>query len=82
MTAGRIVAIVPAYNEAGAIGVVVDAIRSTSPSFDVVVIDDGSHDDTASIARAHGAAVVSLPYNIGIGGAVQNGIHVRPRARL
>ena len=73
MTAGRIVAIVPAYNEAGAIGVVVDAIRATSPRFDVVVIDDGSHDDTASIARAHGAAVVSLPYNIGIGGAVQTG---------
>ncbi len=37
------------------------------------MIDDGSHDDTAAIARAHGAAVVSLPFNIGIGGAVQTG---------
>ena len=70
---GRIVAIVPAYNEAGAIGDVVDSINAASPAYDVVVIDDGSHDDTAAIARAHGAAVVSLPYNIGIGGAVQTG---------
>ncbi len=73
MTAGRIVAIVPAFNEAGAIGDVVDSIRATSASFDVVVIDDGSVDDTAAIARSHGAAVVTLPYNIGIGGAVQTG---------
>jgi glycosyltransferase involved in cell wall biosynthesis len=71
--ADRVVAIVPAYNEAGAIGDVVDSIRASSPAYDVVVIDDGSHDDTAAIARAHGAAVVSLPYNIGIGGAVQTG---------
>jgi glycosyltransferase involved in cell wall biosynthesis len=70
---GRIVAIVPAYNEAGAIGDVVESIRAASAAFDVVVIDDGSHDDTAAIARGHGAAVVSLPYNIGIGGAVQTG---------
>ena len=69
----RIVAIVPAYNEGGAIGDVVESIRASSPAYDVVVIDDGSHDDTAAIARAHGAAVVSLPYNIGIGGAVQTG---------
>ena len=73
MTEGRIVAIVPAYNEAGAIGEVVGAIRAANPRFDVVVVDDGSRDDTAAIARAHGAAVVTLPYNIGIGGAVQTG---------
>ena len=54
---GRIVAIVPAYNEAGAIGEVVDSIGVASAAFDVVVIDDGSHDDTAVIARRHGAAV-------------------------
>jgi glycosyltransferase involved in cell wall biosynthesis len=71
--ADRIVAIVPAYNEAGAIGDVVDSIKATSSAFDVVVIDDGSLDDTAAIARRHGAAVVTLPYNIGIGGAVQTG---------
>ena len=73
MTPGRIVAIVPAYNEAGAIGGVVAAIRAANPRFDVVVVDDGSRDETSAIARAHGAAVVTLPYNIGIGGAVQTG---------
>ncbi len=73
MTAGRIVAIVPAFNEEGAIGGVVDAIRAVSPAFDVVVVDDGSHDRTSAIARRHGAAVVRHPYNIGIGGTVQTG---------
>ncbi len=73
MTRGRIVAIVPAYNEAGAIGGVVDAIRALDEAYDVVVVDDGSRDETGAIARAHGAAVVTLPYNIGIGGTVQTG---------
>ena len=73
MTTGRVIAIVPAYNEAGAIGDVVDAIRRTDARFDVVVVDDGSRDETTAIARSRGAAVVTLPYNIGIGGAVQTG---------
>ena len=73
MKGGRIVAIVPAYNEAGAIGGVVEAIRATDVAYDVVVVDDGSSDETGSIARSHGAAVVTLPYNIGIGGTVQTG---------
>ncbi len=73
MKPGRIVAIVPAYNEAGAIGDVVDGIRATNASYDVVVIDDGSRDGTGEIARSHGAAVVTLPYNMGIGSTVQTG---------
>ena len=67
------VAIVPARNEAGAIGRVVREIRAFDPSLDVVVIDDGSTDDTAALAAAAGAAVVRLPFNLGIGGAVQTG---------
>jgi glycosyltransferase involved in cell wall biosynthesis len=67
------VAIVPARNEAGAIGRVVDEIRAVDPRFDVVVVDDGSTDETAAIAAAHGAAVLRLPFNLGIGGAVQTG---------
>jgi glycosyltransferase involved in cell wall biosynthesis len=67
------IAIVPAYNEAGAIGGVVDEIRAFDPEFDVLVVDDGSHDGTAAVARAHGARVVTLPFNLGIGGAVQTG---------
>jgi glycosyltransferase involved in cell wall biosynthesis len=69
----RVIAIVPAHNEQGAIGGVVDEIRGFDPSFDVVVIDDGSTDATASVAASHGAAVVVLPFNLGIGGAVQTG---------
>jgi glycosyltransferase involved in cell wall biosynthesis len=67
------IAIVPAYNEAGAIGGVVDEIRAFDPTFDVLVIDDASHDATADVARRHGALVVTLPFNLGIGGAVQTG---------
>ncbi len=46
--------------------------RSTRPH-DVVVVDDASSDDTAAVARAHGATVLRLPFNVGIGGAVQTG---------
>jgi glycosyltransferase involved in cell wall biosynthesis len=70
---GTVLAVVPAHNEAGAIGGVVDEIRAFDPAYDVVVVDDGSTDGTAGIAAAHGAAVVTLPFNLGIGGAVQTG---------
>jgi glycosyltransferase involved in cell wall biosynthesis len=66
-------AVVPAYNEAGSIERVVRSLRRSAPDFDVIVIDDGSTDDTAGRARAAGAAVVTLPFNLGIGGAVQTG---------
>jgi glycosyltransferase involved in cell wall biosynthesis len=70
---GRMVAVVPAYDEEAAIGTVVEEIRGLDPSIDVVVVDDGSKDATAAVARAAGAAVVRLPFNLGIGGAVQTG---------
>jgi glycosyltransferase involved in cell wall biosynthesis len=73
MTRGTVLAVVPAHNEAGAIGGVVDEIRAFDPGYDVVVVDDGSTDATSAIAAAHGAAVVTLPFNLGIGGAVQTG---------
>ncbi len=66
-------AIVPAYNEEGAVGSTVAAIHDSAPGFDVVVIDDGSSDATAERARAAGAAVVRMPFNVGIGGAMQAG---------
>jgi glycosyltransferase involved in cell wall biosynthesis len=69
----RLVAVVPAWNEAGAIGGVVDEIRAFDPNIDVVVVDDASTDDTVDVARAHGAKVLTLPFNVGIGGAVQTG---------
>ena len=69
----RIVAIVPAWNEAGAIGGVVDEILAFDSSIDVVVIDDASADETVAIAERHGATVLPLLFNVGIGGAVQTG---------
>lgn len=70
---GRVVAVVPAWNESGVIGKVVEEIRSFDPTIDVVVIDDASTDDTAAVAESGGATVLRLPFNVGIGGAVQTG---------
>ncbi len=66
-------AIVPAHNEAGAIDRTVAEIHRWAPDFDVLVVDDGSADDTAALARAAGATVLALPFNLGIGGAMQAG---------
>lgn len=73
MSLGRIVAVVPAFQEEGAVGGVVAGIRAFDPAIDVVVVDDGSTDGTAAAAAAAGAAVVRLPFNLGIGAAVQTG---------
>ena len=69
----RIVAVVPAYDEEDAIAAVVEEIHTCDPEIDVVVVDDGSTDGTATAAAAAGAAVVRLPFNLGIGAAVQTG---------
>jgi glycosyltransferase involved in cell wall biosynthesis len=68
----KVLIIIPAYNEEGSIADVVDQIRRCNIG-DVMVIDDGSDDRTVSIARRAGALVLRLPYNLGIGGAVQAG---------
>jgi len=69
----RALVIVPAYNEAEAIGRTVRDLRRHAPWADVLVVNDGSADDTGEVARAAGAKVVNLPVNLGIGGAVQTG---------
>lgn len=69
----RNLAIVPAYNEVRAIAATVADIRANAPTFDVLVVDDGSTDETAHAARTAGADVIRLPFNLGIGGAVQAG---------
>ena len=66
-------AVVPAYNEAATIARVIEAIHIHAPDFDIVVIDDGSTDDTYRVATEAGATVVRAPFNLGIGGAVQTG---------
>jgi glycosyltransferase involved in cell wall biosynthesis len=64
---------VPAYNESASIDRVVRRMLRDRPDFDVLVVDDGSTDATARLAEAAGARVVRLPFNLGIGGAVQAG---------
>jgi glycosyltransferase involved in cell wall biosynthesis len=70
----RCLAIVPVFNEGGAVGKVIERLRRALPEFDVLVIDDGSTDDTLRrIASSAHVTVVSLPFNLGIGGAMQTG---------
>jgi glycosyltransferase involved in cell wall biosynthesis len=68
-----LLAVVPAYNEGRSVAGVVESLRARAPEFDVVVVDDGSTDDTGPRAQAAGAKVLTLPFNLGIGGAVQTG---------
>jgi glycosyltransferase involved in cell wall biosynthesis len=69
----RKIAVVPAYNEAASVGDVVRKLQAQTPEYDVVVVDDGSTDATAKIAEDAGASALRLPFNLGIGGAVQAG---------
>lgn len=69
----RFLAIVPAYNEGESIARTVEEIRRYASDFDVLVIDDGSTDRTAANAAAASAGVLRLPFNVGIGGAMQSG---------
>ena len=65
--------VIPALNEAETIGRVIDDAIETLRA-DVLVIDDGSTDATAGVARAAGATVLSHPFNLGVGGAIRTGL--------
>jgi glycosyltransferase involved in cell wall biosynthesis len=65
--------IIPAYNESENIVGTVEDIKKNAPDFDYVVINDCSTDNTLQILKEHGYNYVSLPINLGIGGAVQTG---------
>jgi glycosyltransferase involved in cell wall biosynthesis len=64
--------IIPAYNETGMIGSTIQDIRKVSHA-DIIVVNDGSADHTADEARAAGAVVIDLPFNLGYGAALQTG---------
>ncbi len=70
----RTLVIIPAYNEEATIVSVIENIHASVPDCDIVVVDDGSRDDTASLVCQHGGAeLLSLPFNLGIGGGMQTG---------
>ena len=69
----RTLVVMPAWNESATVADVVTELATVRPELDVLVVDDGSTDDTATCARGAGATVLRLPFNLGIGGALRAG---------
>jgi len=76
MSKSDISIIIPAHNESGTIGDIIKKIKILYPDSEVIVINDGSTDNTVSAAKEAGAIVYSHPYNIGNGAAVKSGIRI------
>jgi glycosyltransferase involved in cell wall biosynthesis len=76
MTKKNVSVIIPAFNEAENLGRVIRQIADLYPDFEIIVVNDGSTDETASVARDSGAIVYSHPYNIGNGAAIKSGIRI------
>lgn len=72
----KVSVVIPVYNEENAIGDLISNIKSLYPNFELIVINDGSEDNTAERAAGAGAAVYSHPYNIGNGAAIKSGIRI------
>jgi glycosyltransferase involved in cell wall biosynthesis len=75
----RVLAVVPALNERDSVGSVIRELRTLVPPPDVLVVDDGSGDDTADVAERAGAVVCRLPFNLGVGGAMRAGYRYAER---
>jgi glycosyltransferase involved in cell wall biosynthesis len=75
----RILVIMPAWNESESVGNTVTEVLGAVADADVLVVDDGSSDDTANIAEAAGATVLRLPFNLGVGGAMRAGFKFAKR---
>jgi len=76
----RTLVFIPAWNEEGAIAEVIRGVQASLPDVDVMVVDDGSTDGTAARAAEAGAMVASLPFNQGLGAALQTGYLYARRA--
>lgn len=73
VTTRRVLIVMPALNEQASVGAVISQVKQSLPGMDVLVVDDGSSDDTAKLARAAGAEVARLAVNLGVGGAMRTG---------
>ncbi|AIG80787.1 glycosyl transferase family protein [Amycolatopsis japonica] len=73
VTTRRVLIVMPALNEQASVGAVISQVKQSLPGMDVLVVDDGSSDDTAKLARAAGAEVARLSVNLGVGGAMRTG---------
>ena len=69
----KVSVVMPAKNESATVAAVVGAVRESHPDFEVIVVDDGSTDNTAQLARDSGAKVVAHPYSKGNGAAIKSG---------
>lgn len=69
----RVLVVIPAWNESESVAVVIGEVVRAVPSAGILVVDDGSRDRTAEVARAAGATVARLPFNLGVGGAMRTG---------
>ena len=74
MSDNSITVLLPAYNEALSIAGTVKSVKKLFPDFEILVVDDGSTDQTAAKATEAGATVISHPYNIGNGAAIKTGL--------
>ncbi|MFD1824947.1 glycosyltransferase family 2 protein [Mumia zhuanghuii] len=80
-TQPRLLVVLPTYNEQEALPGVLAELSTVAPTAELLVVDDGSTDASAEVARAHGARVIRLPYNSGVGAALRTGLLVASRCR-
>jgi glycosyltransferase involved in cell wall biosynthesis len=76
MGSASVSVIIPVFNEAENIGQIIREIASIYPDYEIIVVNDGSTDETVKVAKEAGAIVYSHPYNIGNGAAVKSGIRI------
>ena len=69
----RVLVVIPAHDEEASLPGTLAEVRERAPAVDILVVDDGSRDDTTRVARASGVKVVRHAVNLGVGGALQTG---------